>query len=444
MDVQSLWHEVPNTMSTKQMKQLKQKQKKTIKQEETFIQNRNRLWKERGGLRGAGPAQYVGSALGGYMGAGFGMSALGSALGGALGHGVGYLTGTGDYTMHNFRSIRNNACTVPGFNKNNDSATITHREYIQDVISGTGTPSVFTTTVLAINPGQQTTFPWLASIAANYEEYELQGMVFEYVATSGESVASANTALGTVIMATEYDPTKPAFANKQAMENYSFATSSKPACSFLHAIECKKERTPVNRLYVRTGANSGTDLRWTDFGNFTIATVGTQAAGTTLGELWVTYKIKLLKPRLPITLGLGGQEETGHVARTGSTSAAPLGTTTFASSGALALAITGTTITWFSPPGSTWLVTVSINAATSATALVASTLVGANNINIFNSDTTSAVTQGGAITSITQLAHISTNTNNGGNIVLTFNANVIVGAASTDIIVTQMDNTVVR
>lgn len=285
-----------------------------------------------------GPIQTIGGVMGGIAGMTMGgpMGAgLGASLGSAIGSGIGYITGSGDY------KVTANACAVPGF-KNSDSTVITHREYITDIVSGpniTSGSTAFDIQKFALQPGNAATFPWLASIAANYEEYDIQGMVFAYVATSGESVASTNTALGTVILATEYDPTKPDFVNKQAMENYSFATSAKPSVSQLHAIECAKIRTPVKQLYVRSGSSIGTDVRWSDFGNFYIATVGCPASGTTLGELWVTYKIKLIKPRLPITVGFGGQIASGVISRAGITTANPFGTSTLRVAGPLLIEV---------------------------------------------------------------------------------------------------------
>lgn len=309
------------------------------KEKKAYLERMNKAYAKRQKNGTIGPVQMIGSVAGGIGGMMLGGplgAAIGSSAGSALGNGIGYVLGSGDY------KVQNNACLVPGFNKNNDSTIVTHREYITDIKSGPTIPAgtsstAFDITEYALNPGVSSTFPWLASIAANYEEYDILGMVFAYVATSGESVASTSTALGSVIMATEYDPTKPAFVNKQAMENYSFATSAKPSVSQMHAIECAKIRTPVKQLYVRSGANTGTDLRWTDFGNFYIATVGYPAVAVTLGELWVTYKVKLIKPRLPITVSLGGQLATGVITRASCSTSQPFGTSTLRVSGPIVI-----------------------------------------------------------------------------------------------------------
>jgi len=256
--------------------------------------------------------------VGGHLGNMFGLKNLGRTAGGF----IGKILGSGDYTT-NFPSVQENQLTaqVPAFM---GDTVITHREFIQDVISSP-TAGAFTSLTGPLNPGQPALFPWLATIAQNYEEYEILGMIFEFKSMSGQTTSSSNTALGSVILATLYDPTKPAFATKAEMENYEFAQSCKPSESVMHAVECKKVLTPVKSLYVRTTPSSAlTDLRWTDFGNFTIATVGLPGTNVNVGELWVSYKIALRKPRLPATPG-------GYIAqyfaeRTGVDSTHPFGT----------------------------------------------------------------------------------------------------------------------
>lgn len=357
-----------------------------------------------------------------------------TTIGAGIDMGRSFIFGSGDY------KVQNNACIVPGF-KNSESTIITHREYITDIVSGalSGGSSAFDIQKFELNPGVTSTFPWLASIAANYEEYDIMGMVFAYVATSGESVASTNTALGSVILATEYDPTKPAFANKQAMENYSFATSAKPSVNQLHAIECAKVRTPVKQLYVRSGANTGTDLRWTDFGNFYIATVGCPAATTTLGELWVTYKVKLIKPRLPITVGLGGQIASGVLTRTGVTPAIATGTATTVSSGPLLIEVVNTTTIRFKAiPNMDYILGVFYYGAGIA-GVFSPTFVGAVNKNLYRGKTTSLTFSSAITENVLNVFLTCTNTDTDGYIVVTMGSANCTG--SVDITVTQVDET---
>lgn len=142
-------------------------------------------------------------------------------------------------------------------------------------------------------------------MADAYEEYRIKGMVWEYKSTSGEFVTngagSSNGALGTVIMATNYNAAiSPAFLDKKSMENYEHAQSGPPTRNIMHALESKGAGTPVKTLYLRnTAAPTGTDKRLYDIGTFVIATQGmqTDVGISTIGELWVAYEVEFFKPK---------------------------------------------------------------------------------------------------------------------------------------------------
>jgi len=228
---------------------------------------------------------------------------VGGAVGGALGSVVGQgahalvkrITGFGDYQVSK-NSLVYNVDAIPEFSVNNERCTvISHREFISDIKSSTS----FNLNSFRINPAIPDTFPWLYTIAQNYEQYVVQGMVFEYKTVSATAIGSTNTGLGTIVMATQYNSLSPLFDNKQQMENYEFSQSSVPSQSILHAIECDPTQTQCGGIFnmFDPNATSG-DTRLYDIGRFNIATVGMQAANVPIGELWVSYKICLLKPRL--------------------------------------------------------------------------------------------------------------------------------------------------
>lgn len=121
---------------------------------------------------------------------------------------------------------------------------------------------------------------------------------------SADALSSTNTSLGTVVLSTYYDATQPTPNSKQEMENAEYAQSIKPSQSVTHFIECAKGQSTLSELYISGGQNDQKgDVRFYDFGNFTIATEGMQAANVVLGELWVSYQVRLLKPRLWDALG---------------------------------------------------------------------------------------------------------------------------------------------
>lgn len=222
---------------------------------------------------------------------------IGSSLGSWLGRKAGSLfksiTGIGDYRVQSNTLV---AATDPPILSNTSAATrVQHREYIGDITGSTG----FVVRQYAINPGMGDTFPWLQTVAGAFEEYRLHGIVFEFKSTSADALNSTNTALGTVIMATEYNVLHGAFTSKREMENYVYSTSSPPSVSAMHPVECARDVSVLSNLYVRASPPStSTDLRFSDLGNFQLATFGMQAAAV-IGELWCTYDVELIKPKLP-------------------------------------------------------------------------------------------------------------------------------------------------
>jgi len=226
------------------------------------------------------------------------------------------LTGFGDYRVENNSFIPKLGGDPPIIrNTKSGGFVMRHREYIQDIVASNG----FVNNVLPINPGLLSTFPLASQIADSFEQFEIRGMVMEYKSMSSDAVLSsgASSALGTVIFATQYNALDEPFEDKRTMENYEFATSTKPSCSMLHPIECKRSQTPIDLLYVRTGPVSTGDLRMYDLGNFNFAVQGCQNAadGQTLGELWISFELEFFKPKL---LPLGGSSTlTDHYTLTG-------------------------------------------------------------------------------------------------------------------------------
>lgn len=179
---------------------------------------------------------------------------------------------------------------------------IKRSEYLGDLISGplVNGASAFTSENYFVNPGLDLAnggaSNWLAPIGAQFQQYRYKQLVFEYRATSGASVASTNTSLGTVIMAAQYDASKPNYPNKQQAMDSQFAVSAAPDKSIMYPVECKTSMEALKLWDVRTGQLlPGQSQNTYDFVNFQIMTQGMQAAGANLGELWVHYTVCLEK-----------------------------------------------------------------------------------------------------------------------------------------------------
>jgi hypothetical protein len=254
---------------------------------------------------GGETAMAVGDKIGTAIANALSGGTLGS-VGGVLGKQAGKLfhkiTGLGDYKVTSNTLLKPASMdSLPAFTRAGQATRILHREYIMDVITS-ATAGAFKIETFPIQPALPLTFPWLANIAANFDEYELNGMIFEFKSNSYDALASTNTASGTVIMTTQYNVLALNFVNKQQMEQYDFTCSSKPSVDLIHPIECARGQTPINVLSTRVQDVKEGDLRLYDFGNFNIATVGMQGSAVNVGELWVSYDVSLYKPRLGVSI----------------------------------------------------------------------------------------------------------------------------------------------
>ncbi len=260
----------------------------------------------------------------------------------------------------------------------NGDVRVVHKEYIGDILGSTA----FSVNEFAVNPGMLTTFPWLSSLANNYESYQFESLRFCYETESPTSFT------GTVLMAIDYDASDPAPIDKVQIMAYRQAIRSAPwePCCFKSLTEdLKKEKT----LYVRNGVLAANqDIKLYDTGNLFICTQG-QAGNSTVGELYVEYDVRLMTPQLnDPSIGASYYGEW-----TGTSNAAPAGTLVMGNLPA-AVVSTGTTAsvsTWtFSQP---WKGNVSfsiVGTGISAPTL-SGTATGIFTTNLVNAGTTQTV-----------------------------------------------------
>jgi len=217
-------------------------------------------------------------------------------------------TGYGAYSRIGKGGMNGNQAPRIMNGANNDgSVVISNKEYLAD-IKASPTAGMLAMSSYNINPGDENTFPWLATIARNFQEYRLEGVAFMYRSLYSDSTSGVSGAQGAVIMSTQYDPTEAQPDTKQELENSEFAQSGKPSQSMTHFIECAKNLTPLSNLYIATSPEQlKGDKRFYNFGTFNIANQGVPATAATLGELWISYQVRLYKPKL--TLDDGGRDK---------------------------------------------------------------------------------------------------------------------------------------
>jgi len=153
----------------------------------------------------------------------------------------------------------------------------------------------FSTGTLPVNAGQTQTFPYLSSVATNFEYYQFERLTFEY------RPRTSTTSTGAVAMSIDYDASDnpPVGKNQLLIQPNAIDTSPWVSANLI----CPDRDLRRRKTYlVRIGAAPvNTDIKFYDVGNLTVATYG-QAGTAVVGELWVHYVCLLSEPQLNVGL----------------------------------------------------------------------------------------------------------------------------------------------
>lgn len=241
----------------------------------------------------------LGGLGGGAIGSLVGMSSSGAATGSSLGAALSKWLGSGDYQVSQNSMVTSLKASgsIPAMHKDGQSVIIRHREFLGEI---RGSVNFTVQDVYPLNPGMSDTFPWLAAIAQQFQQYRIKGLVFHYIPTSGNAISSTSNALGSVMLQTSYRATDTTPTTKVELLNEYWSTEVVPSETVAHPIECNPSENPFNVQYIR-GTDTiptGDSLLMYDLGRTYVATSGQQTDGIVLGDLWVTYEIELKKPVL--------------------------------------------------------------------------------------------------------------------------------------------------
>lgn len=183
-------------------------------------------------------------------------------------------TGFGDYKLV-ANSLVNGAAT-PHVNvtTNNRMTRIQYREYLGDIYTSEASLGAFNVVSYDIQPANPATFPWLAPIAQQYEQYKPMGILFEFQSTATDNVTAAS--VGSIVMMTDYDVLDSVPTSKSEMLNSAYAQESKMSDSQVHGVECDPAELQRNVFYTRNTSLTSSTAGPRDYnvGRFHIATYG--------------------------------------------------------------------------------------------------------------------------------------------------------------------------
>lgn len=178
------------------------------------------------------------------------------------------------------------------------TSAIVREEFITDITSS----GLFTKHAFVLNPGHDATFPFLASIARNFQMYQFQYLEFIFRSSSGE-VTTTSPAVGKVIMGCNYDAASAqTITTKAELENLAGTVSGPPYQREIRYRVSLSQNAgiPLKHRYVYRG-NQKNDPRFSDLGTFYLATSGNPTSvavpNYNLGELWVKYSCTFQKPQ---------------------------------------------------------------------------------------------------------------------------------------------------
>jgi len=227
---------------------------------------------------------------------------LAPGLGDFLGKGASSLAkwiGFGDYRLKSNTMLT--GCGRPNFTSKPGSIRFAWTEFVNPI---TYSSSNFSLQNYLLNPGNSTLFPFLSTIATNFENFEFHGLIMHYDSTSSVAFSGNSPAVGQVTMATDYDVIDANYAGIREMEVTLFATTEPPFDDQYHAIECKRGKNVMSNMYVQPYsqvAQFPDDPRFSCLGNFQLATSGIPYPGSgapVIGNLYVTYDVTLMKPQI--------------------------------------------------------------------------------------------------------------------------------------------------
>jgi len=208
------------------------------------------------------------------------------------------------------KSLKVRRQTKPMTRQLGNGVVITHTEMISTVLTGTPSSNVtaFHVDAYRINPGVPSVFPWLSSVAVNYEKYRFKKLVF-----CGIPLVATNTS-GRYGIGMDYDSTDAAPATRQEFYALSHQVEAMPWDPVSIDI-------PVDSQYRFTGTHTVSDSKLIDLGQIlvmsdSISNGGTISAAFNLFDCVVSYEVELIQPQqalfasqtfatnTPLTVGL--------------------------------------------------------------------------------------------------------------------------------------------
>jgi hypothetical protein len=165
------------------------------------------------------------------------------------------------------------------------------------IINSSGSTAFSILGQYAINPGQAATFPWLSSIAKNYEKFKFLMLEF-YIVPQVSGFATAGQT-GEVVLSVDYDASDAAPGNYQQQVDVWPHSCEPPPMRQRIMLSPKEMHKESDAKFVRPGGLiGGTDIKTYDCGNLFLGAVGISGGSVPLFSLHVRYSVEFTVPIL--------------------------------------------------------------------------------------------------------------------------------------------------
>lgn len=163
---------------------------------------------------------------------------------------------------------------------------IVHSEMLGSIVSN-ATINTFTANGFVLNPGKFGTFPWLASLASNFDKYIVRSCIVHFVSSQPTNIA------GKVGIGFDYDSTDPLPVDR----NEFFSLTHHVECSTWDSVSMSIPLDVVPRF---VNSHTNTDSKLIDAGNIILMSDQVPTASLVLGDIILEYAVELIEPQQAI------------------------------------------------------------------------------------------------------------------------------------------------
>jgi hypothetical protein len=172
----------------------------------------------------------------------------------------------------------------------NNKSRIIHREPLGPPLLGSIN---FRNISYNINPGLQSTFPWLAPQAQGYDSYQFNSLHIEYKHTINEF-----TGLGRLVIAPDYDSSDSPSTSMVQAEQQADCVFDAVTRDCTCILKPRGMGIIGPKRYTRPGLlPSNVDIKMYDVAQINVCTSGQASDTAEIGQLWVVYDITLFEPQ---------------------------------------------------------------------------------------------------------------------------------------------------